>query len=533
MRMHLFFTWLFVQRTSQISPAPTRETAFAAFFCSSSNVNVLGMEDFMSLEILKGEEKRMNLIMFIFLSVIPIVAFLYVLLFNGGSARDSIVLLITLCGILIRVLERGLGKYAKYLYISALPVIGAIVIVVGTPACFGAMVEAYFLILFLAVPYYDLSVIKVCAAATVLPNVIAMIMFKEAYLAMYTISIWIFVWMVYVLALLVSVMIVIRARSLFMDVESKEREAERMLENIRGAFEGIEQSSGNIYQSLHGFEAGTAQIAASTEEISNSADAQIKRVEGSIDIFNNLNVMIVNSEERVEDTVDSMRKLKGKNEEGIQAITGLSNKFLENIESTKKASREIALLAEKSGSIGEIIESIGQIAKQTNLLALNAAIEAARAGDAGRGFAVVAEEINSLSNESSMATKKIDTILKDILATVTGITGMMDSNRVIVEESNSKLEDTVQIFNAIFQSSEDVIGTIRLLKEELSNIVSIKEELLFAINEVEEISRTSVENTAQISTSTQDQVSGVQAILESMEKMQKGIKQLSEIVNAA
>ncbi len=104
----------------------------------------------MSLEILKGEEKRMNLIMFIFLSVIPIVAFLYVLLFNGGSARDSIVLLITLCGILIRVLERGLGKYAKYLYISALPVIGAIVIVVGTPACFGAMVEAYFLILFLA-----------------------------------------------------------------------------------------------------------------------------------------------------------------------------------------------------------------------------------------------------------------------------------------------------------------------------------------------------------------------------------------------
>ena len=132
-----------------------------------------------------------------------------------------------------------------------------------------------------------------------------------------------------------------------------------------------------------------------------------------------------------------------------------------------------------------------------------------------------------------MATKKIDTILKDILATVTGITGMMDSNRVIVEESNSKLEDTVQIFNAIFQSSEDVIGTIRLLKEELSNIVSIKEELLFAINEVEGISRTSVENTAQISMSTQDQVSGVQAILESMEKMQKGIKQLSEIVNAA
>lgn len=486
----------------------------------------------MDLEILKGEEKRMNLIMSIFLAVIPVVAFLYVLLFNGGAARDSIVILITLCGLLTKLLEKSLGKYAKYLYISILPVVGVVVIVAGTPGCFGAMVEAYFLILFLAIPYYDLSVIKVCAAATVVPNVVAMLVFREAYLAMYTISIWVFVWMVYVLALLVAVMIVIRARALFLDVETKEREAEKMLGDIRGAFEGLAQSSGNIYQSLHGFETGTSQIAASTEEISNSADAQIRQVEGSIEIFNNLNVMIVNSEERVDDTVDHMKKLKGKNEEGIQAIAGLSGKFRENIESTKKAAQGIALLAEKSGSIGEIIESIGQIAKQTNLLALNAAIEAARAGDAGRGFAVVADEINSLSSESSAATQKIDSILKDILSTVTDITGLMDSNRTIVEESNGKLEETVQIFDAILHSSEEVIGTIDLLREGLSNIVSIKEELLFAMNEVEGISRASVENTARISTSTQDQVAGVQEIMGSMEKMQNGIQQLSDIVNA-
>ncbi len=485
----------------------------------------------MNLEILKNEEKRMNLIMFIFLAVIPIVAFVYVLLFNGGAVKDSIVVLMVLASLITKALEKFLGKFAKYIYISILPVLGAVTIILGTPGCFGAMVEAYFLILFLAVPYYDLSMIKVCGIATIVPNVIAMIIFPQAYLAMYTTSIWIFAGMVYILAILVSVMIVMRARTLFLTVEKKEHEAEEMLNSIREAFEGLQQSSKNIYDSLNGFEVSTTQIAASTEEISNSANMQIQQVEGSIEIFNDLNKMIVNSEQRVEQTVENMKMLKEKNDEGIKAITELAHKFHENIESTQKASEGVTLLAQKSSSIGEIIESIGQIAKQTNLLALNAAIEAARAGEAGKGFAVVADEINSLSSESSAATQKIDAILKDIIFTVKEITELMDSNNTIVNESNVKLDDTVQIFETILHSSEEVIKVIDLLKEELANVVHIKENLLQAMKEVEDISQNSVENTTEISTSTQDQASGVQVILDSMEKVRDGMERLSQVIN--
>lgn len=486
----------------------------------------------MNLEILKNEEKRMNLIMFLFLAIIPIVAFVYVLLFNGGALKDSIVLLMVAASLITKALEKVLGKYAKYIYISILPVFGAVTIVLGTPNCFGAMVEAYFLILFLAVPYYDLSMIQVCSIVTIVSNVIAMIIFPKAYLAMYTGSIWVFAGMVYILAVLVAVMIVMRARKLFLTVETKEHEAEEMLTSIRETFEDLQKSSESIYDSLHGFEASTTQIAASTEEISSSANMQIQQVEGSIDIFNDLNQMIENSEQRVEQTVDNMKKLKQKNDEGIQAITELANKFHENIESTQKASEGVTLLAQKSSSIGEIIESIGQIAKQTNLLALNAAIEAARAGEAGKGFAVVADEINSLSTESSNATQKIDTILKDIIFTVKEITELMDSNNIIVNQSNVKLDDTVQIFETILHSSEEVITVIDLLKEELGKVVHIKENLLQAMEEVENISQNSVENTTEISTSTQNQASGVQAILDSMEKVQDGMQRLSKIINA-
>ena len=417
------------------------------------------------------------------------------------------------------------------MYISVLPLFGALTLGVGTPGVFGAMVEAYFLVLFLAVPYYDLSVIKVCAAVTVGVNAIGLIIFRQAYLSMYTLPIWIFIIMVYVLAIAAAAFIVFRARSLFAAVEQKEGEVEELLENIRGAFEGLQESSQSIYDSLHTFEQSSSEIAASTEEISASVEQQIEQVEGSIQIFNDLDGRIGDSEARVLQTVENMKQLEEKNNEGIVSIGELSKKFSENIKATQVASEGMAELAQKSSSIGEIIDSISQIAKQTNLLALNAAIEAARAGEAGKGFAVVADEINALSGESSSATQKIDAILKDIIATIDDTNKVIDRNTVIVRESSDKLDDTVKIFDTMLKSSEQVIEETDKLQGELSGIVEIKERLLDAMTQVEKISQISVQGTTEISSSTQQQVTGVETILSSMAKVQAGIDRLANILS--
>lgn len=473
----------------------------------------------------------MNLVLFLFLAVIPCVALGYVLLFNGGTAKDCIVLLMVFGDVLVKLFEKMLGKYAKYLYISILPVCGVVTIVCGNPAAFGAMAEAYFLILFLAVPYYDLSLIWVCTAVTVVPNLIALFVFREEYLAMYSFSIWIFVWMVYVLAVMVAVFIIQRATSLFRTVEEKEHEMEELLGNVSGTFRGLEESSGKIYDSLHNFEASTTEIAASTSQIADSADRQIQQVKGSLDIFGDLNQKIESSERQVIQTVETMKQLKGKNDEGIHAIEQLSQKFSENIASTRVASEGVASLVHKSNSIGEIIESISQIAQQTNLLALNAAIEAARAGDAGRGFAVVADEINKLSAESAAATQKIDAILKDVIDTVKDVNGVIDNNNVIVEESNDKLNDTVKIFENMLHSSEEVISVTDMLKQELASIVAIKENLLAAMEQVEDISQNSVMTTAEISAATEQQAAGVEDILKSMGNVQNGMERLAAVLS--
>lgn len=471
----------------------------------------------MNLEILKNEEKRMNLIMFIFLAIIPIVAFVYVLLFNGGQAKDSIALIMVVACLITKALEKVLVKYAKYIYISILPFCGAIVIVLGTPGCFGAMVEAYFLVLFLSVPYYDLSMIKMCSIITIVPNVIAMILFPQAYLAMYTLSIWVFAWMVYALAVLVSVMIVIRARTLFQTVESKEHEAEEMLENIRGAFEGLQSSSESIYDSLHGFEASTTQIAASTEEISGNANTQIQQVEGSLQIFGDLNDMIVNSEERVSQTVENMKLLKEKNDEGIRSITELAKKFRENIESTKKASEGVTLLAQKSSSIGEIIESIGQIAKQTNLLALNAAIEAARAGEAGKGFAVVAEEVRSLASKSSVASKNTAELIESSVNAVTRGTKL----------ANSTAESLVQVVNHVRSASTKVDEIANAAEEQAGAI----EQVTLGVDQISSVVQTNsatAEESAAASQELSEQASTLKSLVAKFKLREEYIKMDSQ-----
>lgn len=486
----------------------------------------------MELDVLKNEEKGMNLIMFLVHLAVPITAFAFVMLLLDGTIADASVFSMLIFSVLVRVFEKKLGSMAKYLYACIMPVSGAITMVVGNDGKFGAMTQAYMFALILTIAYYDVSVVKVNAIATIVINVLAMIIFPGAYLKLHNLPVWIFILLVYLLQVIAAYVISSRTFGMFKKVAEKDEAEEKLLQNVKDAFEDLQKSSESIYSSLNSFEEISKEIAAATGEIAESMENQTGEVKGSLGICNDLSDMIVQSEGMVGETVTTMSDMKNKNDEGISSISELSKKFEESIQSNQRAMEEIETLSQKSALIGGIVDSIHQIAQQTNLLALNAAIEAARAGEAGKGFAVVADEINALSAQSTQATQKIDEILKDIIGTVEEANSIMKRNTEIVNETHGKLNDTVEIFHIMLESSENVITGTHTLEDELGNIVNMKEDLLKSMDKLEEISERSAASTQEINASTEEQLAAVALIIQSMETVQNGVERLANILNA-
>jgi methyl-accepting chemotaxis protein len=121
---------------------------------------------------------------------------------------------------------------------------------------------------------------------------------------------------------------------------------------------------------------------------------------------------------------------------------------------TKASAAQIEELAATAQRIGAVVYMIQAIAGQTNLLALNATIEAARAGEAGKGFAVVAQEVKALAAQTAKATEEI-----------------------------------AQQITAIQSSTQDAVGSVRLIGESMRQIDEATTAIAGAIEEQEATTR--------------------------------------------
>jgi methyl-accepting chemotaxis protein len=235
---------------------------------------------------------------------------------------------------------------------------------------------------------------------------------------------------------------------LFAAKESMRRVAEGDLRTDEGEMPGRAKSSdeiGQLLAALHNMRkslesligqvqlsgiqvtSSTTQIAASARQLEATVteqSASIREVTSTTKEISATSEDLAHTMERVSQTVS---ETAGMGEEGRGKLSRMQSSMQEFIKATSYISSKLGIISEKANKISGIVTTINKISDQTNLLSLNAAIEAEKAGEYGKGFSVVAREITRLSDQTAIATKDIEYMVKEMQASVSS--GVMEMDR--------------------------------------------------------------------------------------------------------
>ena len=254
-------------------------------------------------------------------------------------------------------------------------------------------------------------------------------------------------------------------------------EFEQLLRSMKKINRGLSELLLQISQSADNVAASSEQVSSGSQNLAQGTTEQAAAVEELTGMMSEI------SDQAYRNSRDA--------QEASEKAQMVKENATESSRSMQEMVKAMAEISGKSDEIRKIVKTIEDFSFQTNILALNAAVEAARAGDRGKGFSVVANEVRSLANQSSAASKSTAALIQSSLQAV-------ENGRKIANETDNALAEVVSGIDNVsellfhitdasskqFDANRQVTENINLISEVVQTNSATAEECAAASEEL-------------------------------------------------
>lgn len=285
--------------------------------------------------------------------------------------------------------------------------------------------------------------------------------------------------------------------------------------------DGVGRMSARLRETVGRVQAAGAKVTAVESEVSVALARQervVRGFSGSVSDVSGASSQLSSNAEQLLDATATVtlaaREAARVADDGRHGLERMSESMRQLDEVMNAFTRKLTTIRQRAGGINAVVTTIAKVADQTNLLSVNATIEAEKAGEAGRGFRIVAQEIRRLADQTALATKDIERMVRDMQSAVSSGTMEMDRFRNEVSTRIQQVTDVSQQLAGIVQPVQSVTQALDEVHEGMENQHAGARQIRDSLDRL----RTGAGQTA----------SSVEAFVEAMNQLRASVADLNE-----